>query len=99
LQKYFDSLQVAPHAKTVDFGFFHEEGKGIRAIDQTGGWLESGRKRGKLSQIRLYTYADTESKVLHVFCAGDKTSQKKDIKFAQRCVDHLRKNQKPSNPR
>ena len=48
LEKYVISLDSASHPKLVQFGFLHEEPKGIRAIDQSGGALASGEKRGKL---------------------------------------------------
>lgn len=66
LEKYFISLESASHPRLVQFGFLHEEPKGIRAIDQSGGALASGGKRGKLDQTRLYTYAALESKALHL---------------------------------
>ena len=90
LAKYVDALISARHPRLVQFGFLHEEPKGIRAIDQSGGALASGKKRGKLEQTRLYTYANPESKVLHLLCLGSKTSQPKDIRFAEGVVDDLR---------
>lgn len=91
LEKYVISIQSASHPRLVQFGFLHEEPKGIRAIDQSGGALVSGEKRGKLDQTRLYTYADLESKVLHLLCLGSKTTQAKDIRYAESVVDALRK--------
>jgi len=44
LKKYHVSLDCAPHPRLVQFGFLHEEPKGIRAIDQSGGALASGEK-------------------------------------------------------
>ena len=90
LEKFFVALGVAAHPKLVQFGFLHEEPKGIRAIDQSGGVLASGKKRGKLEQTRLYTYADMESKVLHLLCMGSKTDQAKEIRYASSVVDSLR---------
>jgi hypothetical protein len=75
----------------VQFGFLHEEPKGIRAIDQSGGTLAIGKKRGKLDQTRLYTYAALESKVLHILCMGSKTDQAKEIRYATSVVDSIRK--------
>lgn len=73
----------------MQFGFLHDEPKGIRAVDQSGGALASGGKRGKLSQTRLYTYAALESKILHLLCLGSKTTQAKDIRYAVSVVDAL----------
>lgn len=91
LEKYLIFLEESSHPKLVQFGFLHDEPKGIRAVDQSGGALASGGKRGKLSQTRLYTYAALESKVLHLLCLGSKTTQAKDIRYAESVVDALRK--------
>jgi hypothetical protein len=91
LDKYKNSLDAAAHPKLVSFGFMHIEHKGIVAIDQTGGTLPSGKKRKSLQETRLYTYSDLESKTLHLLCLGSKLSQSKDIRFAERAVDALRR--------
>lgn len=91
LEKYHMAIESAKHPKLVQFGFLHEEPKGIRAIDQSGGALASGKKRGTLDQTRLYSYADLESKSLHLLCLGSKTTQAKDIRYAESVVDALRK--------
>jgi len=90
LDKYFNALETAAHPKLVSFGFMHIEQKGIVAIDQTGGALPSGKKRKSLQETRLYTYSDLESKTLHLLCLGSKSSQPKDIRFAESAVDALR---------
>jgi len=86
LEKYHTALAEAAHPRLVQFGFLHEEPKGILAIDQSGG----GVKKGKLQQTRLYTYAVLESNVLHLLCMGSKTTQPKDIRFATARVDSIR---------
>ncbi len=91
LEKYLISLRESGHPRLLQFGFLHDEPKGIRAVDQSGGALASGGKRRKLSQTRLYTYAALESKVLHLLCLGSKTTQAKDIRYAESVVDALRK--------
>jgi hypothetical protein len=91
LEKYLISIEIAAHPKLVQFGFLHDEPKGIRAVDQSGGALASGKKRGTLNQTRLYSYAALESKVLHLLCLGSKTTQAKDIRYAESVVDALRK--------
>ena len=50
LEKFLVSLGVSPHPKLVQFGFLHEEPKGIRAIDQSGGALASGKKEANSSR-------------------------------------------------
>ena len=91
LGKYVTAIESCSHPRLVQFGFLHEEPKGILAIDQSGGTFASGEKRGKLNQTRLYTYAALESKVLHLLCLGSKTTQAKDIRYAESVVDVLRK--------
>lgn len=90
LEKYHIAIDSAKHPKLIQFDFLHEEPKGIRAIDQSGGSLASGKKRSKLVQTRLYSYADLESKTLHLLCLGSKTTQAKDIRYAECAVDALR---------
>jgi len=87
LEKYVAAMESAAHPKLVQFGFLHEEPRGIRALDQSGGTLANGKKRGKLDQTRLYTYSAMESKVLHLLCLGSKTTQAKDIRYAESAVD------------
>jgi hypothetical protein len=91
LEKYKEALDVAAHPRLVSFGFMHSEPKGMIAIDQTGGALPSGKKRKHLQETRLYTYSDLESKTLHLLCLGSKSSQSKDIRYAESAVDALRK--------
>lgn len=91
LDKHLISIEIAAHPKLVQFGFLHDEPKGIRAVDQSGGALASGKKRGTLNQTRLYSYAALESKVLLLLCLGSKTTQAKDIRYAESVVDALRK--------
>jgi hypothetical protein len=91
LDKYQNALDSSAHPRLVNFGFMHMEPKGIVAIDQKGGTLPDGKKRTGLQETRLYTYSDLESKTLHLLCLGSKLSQSKDIRFAERAVDALRK--------
>jgi hypothetical protein len=65
-------------------GYIHDEGKGIRAIDQRGG------AKGKLRQTRLYLYPDVDSKVLYLVTIGDKNSQKADVKLSADFVVQLK---------
>lgn len=90
LEKYLVSIEESSHPKLVQFGFLHNEPEGIRAIDQAGGALESGDRRCKLRQTRLYTYANLEFKTLHLLCLGDKTTQTKDIRCAVSAVNLIR---------
>ena len=66
-------------------GYIHDEGKGVRAIDQRGG------AKGKLRQTRLYVYPDVDAKVLHqIITIGDKSSQREDIKLSADFVVQLK---------
>ena len=44
LEKYVISLESASHPRLVQFGFLHEEPKGIRAIDRRAGHLRAEKK-------------------------------------------------------
>jgi len=90
LDKYHAAICASKHPRLVQFGFLHKEPKGIFAIDQTGGALADGRKRGKLQETRLYTYAVLESNTLHLLTIGSKNTQQKDIAFAERAVTAIR---------
>jgi hypothetical protein len=90
LEKYHVALCSSGHPRLVQFGFLHKEPKGIMAIDQTGGVLPDGKKRGKLQETRLYTYAALESNTLHLLTIGTKNTQSKDIPFAEKCVTSIR---------
>ncbi len=91
VQIYLDSLENSKNPSLLHLGFLHHEPMGIRAIDQTGGKLADGTKRQKLKEFRLYTYPDFKTKILHLFCIGDKTSQPKDIQYSKKQVESLRK--------
>jgi len=91
LQIYMDSLNSAKSPSLIHLGFLHSEPMGVKAIDQTGGTLDDGTKRVKMKESRLYVYPDFESKTIHLFCIGNKTSQPKDIQFSKKQVEALRK--------
>jgi len=90
LDKYHIALCASKHPRLVQFGFLHKEPKGIFAIDQTGGALADGKKRGTLQETRLYIYAVLESNTLHLLTIGSKNSQPKDIAFAEKVVTSIR---------
>ncbi len=84
LQRYLDQLNAAPNARVVQGGYLHHEPHGVVAVDQKGGGAN-------LPETRLYTFADPETKTLHLITVGDKNSQSEDIKFCSDFVKSLRK--------
>lgn len=86
LQRYLDQLNATANAKIVQAGYLHSEPNGVIAIDQKGGGVG-------LQETRLYTFADSNTKILHLITVGDKQSQTKDIKFSSDFVKNLQGNQ------
>ncbi len=73
LDRYFKAVSSGVHPQFVVGGYIHDEGKGVKAIDQKSGG------KGKLRQTRLYVYPDVEAKALYLITIGDKQTQKEDI--------------------
>ena len=84
LDRYFKAIAHGVHPQFAVAGYIHDEGKGVRAIDQRGGG------KGKLQQTRLYIYPDVDQKILYLITIGDKNSQKDDIKFSAAFVSKLK---------
>ena len=82
LDTYFGALNQGAVLEQIHYGFVHSEPKGVKAIDQKG--AGAGVK-----QTRLYIFPDTDTQIVHLITVGDKSSQKKDIKFAVEVVDDL----------
>ena len=82
LQRYLDQLNLAPNPRVVQGGYLHHEPGGVVAVDQKGAG-------GNLQQTRLYTFADPDSKTLHLITVGDKHDQPSDIKFCSDFVKSL----------
>ena len=87
LQRYLEQLNVASNARVVQGGYLHHEPHGVIAIDQKGGGAS-------LQETRLYTFADADTKTLHLITVGDKNSQSADIKFCTAFVKSLKESQK-----
>lgn len=73
LDRYWVAIANGVHPQFVVAGYIHDEGKGVRALDQRG-------SKGKLKQTRLYVYPDVETKIIYLITIGDKHSQRQDIK-------------------
>ena len=84
LDRYFKTISHGVHPQFVVAGYIHDEGKGVRALDQKGGG------KGKLRQTRLYIYPDADQKVLYLITIGDKNSQKDDVKLSASFVIKLK---------
>ena len=84
LDRFFKTVAHGVHPQFVTAGYIHNEGKGVKAIDQRGG------VKGNLRQTRLYVYPDVDAKVLYLITIGDKSSQKNDIKLSADFVVQLK---------
>ncbi len=84
LDRYFKTVSHGVHPHFVVAGYIHDEGKGVKALDQKGGG------RGKLQQTRLYIYPDAEARVIYLITIGDKKSQKNDIRQSSNFVIGLK---------
>lgn len=84
LDRYFKMISHGVHPQFAVAGYIHNEGKGVKAIDQRGG------RKGKLKQTRLYIYPDIDTKILYLITIGDKKSQREDIKQSVKFVDILK---------
>jgi hypothetical protein len=72
LERYMALLTRSPSARSVHAGFIHPEPHGMIAVDQRGG-------AGRLQETRLYCYAHTGSRTVHLLGIGDKSSQSADL--------------------
>jgi hypothetical protein len=84
-RKFLEALNNHIPICNITSGFIHNEPKGIKAMDQ------SGPTKGKLKQMRLYLYPEIEVRTAHFICIGDKKTQQKDIKYAEKYVSKLLK--------
>ena len=72
LGRYMILLARSPAARSVQAGFLHPEPYGMVAVDQRGG-------AGGLQETRLYCYAHSGSRTVHLLGIGDKSSQSADL--------------------
>ena len=72
LDRYMILLARSPAARSVQAGFLHPEPHGMVAVDQRGG-------AGRLQETRLYCYAHSGSRTVHLLGIGDKSSQLADL--------------------
>jgi len=72
LERYMTLLARSPSSRSIQAGFLHPEPHGMVALDQRGGG-------GYLQETRLYCYAHTGSRTVHLLGIGDKSSQPADL--------------------
>jgi hypothetical protein len=72
LERYMALLSVGPSVRSIHAGFIHPEPHGMVALDHRGG-------AGRLQETRLYCYAHTGSRTVHLLGIGDKSSQPADL--------------------
>lgn len=65
-------LNAALNPRAIHAGFLHPEPGGVMAVDQKGGG-------GNLRETRLYTYAQADTRTLHLLLLGDKATQRRDL--------------------
>lgn len=80
----------APLENVARLGFIHDEPKGIKAVDQKGAGAG-------VTQTRLYTFPDSDTKTVHLITIGRKGTQKADLEYASDFVDDLRKRKEKTN--
>lgn len=84
LKRFLMALQAgAKPQNIVGKWASHNEGFGVRALDQTG------PVKGKLAATRLYIFADEETEILHVITLGDKQSQGEQVQYCKQWVRSL----------
>ena len=86
LDTYLETLKMVGNPLQIKAEFIHAEPEGVMALDQKG-----GKQTVKLKQTRLYVFPFVESKILYVFCIGDKQSQREDIKYCQSTVKKIKR--------
>jgi len=72
LERFMILLARSPAARSVQAGFLHPEPHGMVAIDQRG-------VGGRLQETRLYCYAHSGRRTVHLLGIGDKSSQSADL--------------------
>ena len=72
LERYMALLSVGPSVRSIHAGFIHPEPHGMVALDHRGG-------AGRLQETRLYCYAHTGSRTVHLLGIGNKSSQPADL--------------------
>jgi hypothetical protein len=82
LARYLAQLNCCSNPAAIQAGYLHNEPMGIRAIDQRG-------SKGALQETRLYTFADTASKMLYIITIGNKSDQPTDIELAKEFVQSI----------
>ena len=83
LHTYMSALNEGINPLQISGGFIHDEGRGIKALDQKGG-------KGKLHQTRLYVYPDEKTKKLHLITIGDKNGQSLDVQDCKVYIEPLK---------
>ena len=71
-ERYMTLIARSPSGRSLQAGFLHPEPHGMVALDQRGGV-------GCLQETRLYCYAHTGSRTVHLLGIGDKSSQPADL--------------------
>jgi len=85
LNRLKNMLNSSSHTQLIVAGFIHPEPMGVWALDQRG-------SMGNLQATRLYCYAETSRKNLHLLAIGSKDSQSADISRVTEIVKSILEN-------
>jgi hypothetical protein len=78
-------LNLYQHPQLIVAGFIHPEPLGVWALDQRG-------SMGNLQATRLYCYAESSRKNIHLLAIGSKDSQSADISRVTEIVKSILEN-------
>lgn len=82
LLRYLPMLNAALNPRAIHAGFLHPEPGGVMAVDQKGGG-------GNLRETRLYTYAQADTRTLHLLLLGDKATQRRDLAELRKLLSEI----------
>ena len=89
LRRYLDILSGGQVPGTFKMGFMHLEPAGMVALDQG-----RNKKLGRLSEARLYTWADRATHTVVLLYIGGKSGQNVDLQTAAAILHGWRSGQK-----
>jgi hypothetical protein len=81
--------------KQIQGGWLRPEPMDVVAITERGGGKKAdGKNKGKgLVPIRMYAYPEVPTENLHLITIGDKGTQSEDVRYSEKFVRELLKEQ------
>ena len=80
LTRYLSQLNVARNPLCVQGGYIHPEGAGVVALDESAGGAN-------LQATRLYLFAHTPTRTVHLITIGNKDSQQSDVNLCHQFIE------------